>query len=806
MALNVSSLLGDLRIGARVLWRQRGLSAAVILPVALAVAATTSLFSIVDGLLYRPLPFRDGDQLVTMAWHRVDGAPPPVAYQPQFERERVELAARVRNSPLLAGVALDGLTDWLIADPHDLRGFGLQVSGASIGFFHTVGIPVALGREFTKADQDVVAAAHMGTDDLVVPVILGDDVWRRLFAGRADILDRAVDLAGRHVRVVGIIAPRLHFPGHTNVWTPLPGSFTSRIPPPFGRLAEGATLDQLRGTFPEFGVAALRDAVRPGGAEALTFLLVAAGLFLLVSWVQVAALVFAGAVGRLPEIGVRLAIGASRARLVRQFVAEGALLTFGALILAWTITPLLTAFIVGVLPESLSRGQYVSADARAFLFASITSLVGLGLLCTLPIELVRRADPLALLRQTLGRTRLSAARLRHGLVVMQVALTAALLYVSGLAVHSFVRVTTLDYGFDADKVLVFRPLNALVSRDPVAEYERLQQRIRDSAAALRATPGVIAATPLDAVPFLGQVTLSTSRFGGGVQTTDAIVEISGRPVPPIALRPREVGRDFVSALGATVIAGRPLSDPEYAGVTNVALINESLAQRLSPLLPVVGMSIRTRWFNGRVVGVIKDLIDVSPGAPPDLQLFYPARKWAGAVILIRTAGPAATAQPLVTRVLERTWGRLPPSRVEPLANDLHELLAPWRGRSVLLSLIAGLCLPLAAIGLGGALMYSVRSRTREIAIRQVLGADRVDVRRQVVLSALRLMAVGLAIGVSVGIAMGRVMASQFHPVSFVDGWTVVAVCAGLLSLAWFAALIPADRATRIQPSAALREG
>jgi hypothetical protein len=217
-------------------WRQRTLSAAVVAPVALAIATTTALFSIVDGLLYRPLPFTDADRLVTIAWREVNGAPPPLAYQPAFEPQRTELFDRLDHSPLLVRFGRSGATDFLIADAFTLHALELRVTGVSVGFFQTIGQRLAHGREFTADDQAIVWGSP--ADVAVVPVVLGDDVWRRVFGERSDLLGEVVDLAGRRVRVVGIAAPSSRFPGGTNLWTPLTSSSRQ---PTYGRLAEGAT-------------------------------------------------------------------------------------------------------------------------------------------------------------------------------------------------------------------------------------------------------------------------------------------------------------------------------------------------------------------------------------------------------------------------------------------------------------------------------------------------------------------------------------------------------------------------------------
>jgi putative ABC transport system permease protein len=402
----------------------------------------------------------------------------------------------------------------------------------------------------------------------------------------------------------------------------------------------------------------------------------------------------------------------------------------------------------------------------------------------------------------------SASRLRHGLLVPQIALTTVLLYVAGLTAHSYARAATLDYGFDAENVLVFRPNLALNGTTPQAvtdQFNQLQQRLLDSTDDLRASPLVTAAGTFGAAPFADQVTVARGAMSSEPRTFQEIVALDGRPIDPMRVRVENVDEDFIATLGATLEAGRPF---DRQGDRAAVIVNETAARRIqSPVLgTALGRTIQLGNASVRVVGVVKDLVDTRPNVPPDPQVFlHRGGAFAGGVLIARVKPPMEAALPVVRGVLERRWGRLAPTRVHPMADDLDDVLTPWRARSIVLNMIAAFCLPLAIIGVAGALTYAVRARTREHAIRLALGAEPARVRHSVIRQAMTLVAAGLGIGLFGGMAAGRVMASVLFDVRPIDLLTVAAVVAGVCVLTWLAAIGPAKRAANVAPAEALRE-
>jgi hypothetical protein len=467
-------------------------------------------------------------------------------------------------------------------------------------------------------------------------------------------------------------------------------------------------------------------------------------------------------------------------------------------------------FIVGMLPNDLSHGQYLVPDTRTFLFACAMSLVGLGLLTVLPFGLIRHAAPIMLLRGHVGELPISAERRRQVLLIGQMTLTALLLYLSGLSVHSFVRAVTLDYGFEAEHVLVFTPpaWTYTTLADAREAYDEAKRKIQVSYESLRGAPGVVAAARFYTAPLGVHV--------GNMSPPAEITYFDGRPLVGVYARDNSTDDDFVRALGATVVAGASFDSPEFAGHDNVAVINEALARVLSPTvnvlgqemrLGVVGHELRTLYFRGRIIGVIKDLVD-SPAVPPDPEFFVSTRQryFATDLIAIRATPSVEAALPAIRTTLERVWGPLPPRQFGYMRDELRSVLTPYRGQSTLMSLIAVFCLPLAAVGLMGALLHSVRVRTRETAIRVALGADPAAIRRAVVRRSLGAVGIAILLGTALGALAGRLIAHQLFRVEAIDGWTMAAVAGGLLVLAWAAALLPARRAASIEPAAALRQG
>jgi predicted permease len=809
LVMAAAGSLGDLRLALRTLGRQPMLLLGAVLPVALAIAASTALFSLADGLLFRELRLiRDPASLVA-----IDFDPQAYVRREQVEAARQQMRAPWLSSPIWTGrrVVFDDDPVW--------RGTELVERAVSSNFFDTLGVPLAVGRGFLPSDLDAGGPP---------PVVLGHDVWRMHFGADPAILDAPVTLADARVRVVGVVPPSFDFPRRiasatvrtgsaaANVWSLYDAGDDPPGLPTYARVAGDASIDELRAqaVYP-LRIRPLAEAVRPNGALAVAFLFGVTALLLLVSWLQVGALLFSRAVGRSSEIGVRLALGAGRARLLRAFAAEGAVVAALALVLAWLAAPSLVAAVVAILPPALTQGHPVAPDLRTLAFASAVATAGLMLLTVLPMDLLRRANPLQLLRgmTTIAPGQWSAGRVRSSILLAQVAVTVVLLYVAGVVAHSFLRISTFDLGFDPDRVLVWSVPRTLGEGGPIPSDPAARAAFMAARRAAQARQFGLVTSALDELRESPEIAAAAASRYYPVIRAQARSPLTLPDVPgvaPIDTRANNVTPEFFDTLGVRVVEGETFAAESLRGVFDVVVVNETLAGQLRAAGPVIGQRITVAPVSGaRIVGVVADYVDRAPDQPVDPQVFLPtppeqaAALWMG---LVRAAGGLEAAQSRIRAVVERTWGAGVETTFTAMDDEIARATAAWRGRTIFLSLLAALCLPLAMVGLLGALSYDTRSRSHEIAVRLALGAEPGRIRRRVVGRALGLVGAGLVVGVGGGWLVGRLMDSYLFGVSAVDPTTTAAVGGVLLAGAWLAALAPAWRASRTDPAGVLREG
>jgi predicted permease len=673
----------------------------------------------------------------------------------------------------------------------------------------------SIGRVFTEDDRTPDAE----------PAILGYDLWRLHFGADRSIVGRVVDIPGtirgRRWAVVGVMPPGFDFPSGTTLWV-LRAPDRGQLPPPtFARLAPGATIEMVRRALPSVGVVPLREYVRPHGAAALGFLLGATGLLLIVAWVQIAALLFARASGRTREIGVRLALGATRTRLVRQFAAEGAVVAVAACALSWLVAPMLTTFVVRQLPEAMTVGQSLQPDLRTFVFTCALSIAGVVLLTLLPASVVRRTSLAGVLRGRSMGGRFGVVRVRSILVVAQVAVTTVVIYMAGLAAHTFARVGDVPLGFDPAHLIAVRlPFLTITTRapspgaKPVVDREDLQRQVTllsQAEDAIRHTPGVERAAgageyPLQATP---------ARMQDFTARTDATGHV-------IHVRFTQITPAFVSTIGARIVAGRdfttddtprrvgvvtggpPNREAPVLGTGRTALVNETLARELAPFGPAVGQTVVSGHHDEyRVVGVMNDFGDERPDLPAEPRLFTSSTL--EPFVLARLSPTVPGAEAAVRATLQRLWSDRASRQVIRMEDEVARATADYRARMRLLLLLALSCLPLAAAGIAGAEIDAVRQRGREIAVRLALGADEGAIGRRIVAQSLALVSTGLVVGLAAGVGVGRLMSHYLFETAPVDLASVLVALIVLLGVGCLAAVWPARRAARIRPAVVLRD-
>ena len=805
----------------RLLWRgavaHPGFTLLSLATLAIGVGANVAIFTIVNAVLLRPLPFPDSERVVLLRH-----AAPGLAQLDRLPISDALYFLYAEESDTLESVAALRAGQASFTGPDDPR----RVAAASVtaSFFDVLRTPPRIGRAFTAGDDRPGAA----------PVaVLADGLWRSRFGADPAVVGRVVEIDGAGVEIVGVMPPGFSFTRpEPALWRPLRLDRGDVQLGAFGmvgaaRIADGSTLEQAQAelgamvsnlveVFPDEGaapvlanagfrplIARAREAVTGEIEATLRILLGAAGFLLLIACANVANLFLARSEARRGEVAVRAALGEGRGRLAGSVLGES--LAFGlagglaALPLALGAVRLLVRF--G--PRDLPRLQEISIDGAVLLFGLAVSVAAgllFGLLPALRAGAAGRVTAGA--RGTAGGRERRFAR--RGLVVVQIALAVTLLAGSGLAVRSFLRLAAVDPGFDPDGALTFGL--ALPARDYAAAAARLDfhRRVVDG---LRALPGATAAAAASTVPLGGE------RSGSGHA-------VEGRPpaegeVPPV-LTWKRVLPGYFGALGIELVEGRAFDRLDGERGAAVVVVSRAAAQALWPGRSAIGRGIRPggppgegeEWF--RVVGVVDDVREVALHEDPPRMAYYPAagvlngEDVPAAMRYVVRAPRAAGLAGAVREVVRRLDPTLPIADVE----TLETLVGRARGERafvmVLLAAAAGLALLLGAVGLYGVVSYTVAQRRREIAVRVAVGAQGPDVRRLVLTEAGVTALTGAALGIGAAAALTHRLRALLFETDPLDPAVFVAVPTLLAGVCLLASWLPARRAARVDPLAALR--
>jgi putative ABC transport system permease protein len=808
-------MVQDLRFALRTLFRSPGFTATAALTLALGIGVTTLMFSVVNAVLLRPLPYPEHDRL-TLVFNATENAPAANTIRAtalDFEDYRT----RALTFDAMAAHVGTGFTFGGQGGPELVIG---QMVTAD--FFKVFGVAPALGRtfapdEFSPGSENVVVLSHR--------------LWQRRFGGQPSIAGSQVTINGKPYSVAGVMPAGFEYPARRyELWAPLPSPRAADMPPMnrsahylqvVGRLAPGATVEQadteirtiagaLAAQFPDSNANltaravplqefAVRDVKTP-----LYVLLGAVGLVVLIACANVTNLLLARATARYREVAIRQALGAARWRLVRQFLAETAVLyalgAAGALALAsWGISA-----IVALAPQDIPRIPDTSLDGRVLAATLGLSLVTALMFGLAPAMQGATADPADALRAggrnaSAGRTR---QRFRVALVVSEVALSVVLLIGAGLALRSLVRLTAVDPGFDADGQLSFAvvlsPRRYADAPAMTGAADRLVER-------LAGVPGALQAGATTHLPFSGQNMENGFTVEGYTPPAPDDVPLAGM---------RGITGDYFRALGVRVKAGRVFTPADRDGSQPVAIVNEAFARRYWPGQDPLGRRLRegggSNWRT--VVGVIADVKHSGPAleARPEVSLPYAQldpeflTTWSrGIYFVVRGHGVASALVPAVRAAVAAIDPDMSLNEVQTMASLASEAVSEPRFRTLLLGTFAALAITLASIGVFGVLAYFVTQRTREIGIRIALGASSADILRMVVGRGLVLAGVGLALGLLAAIPLTRSMQSLLFEVNPLDVPTIVMVVIGLAAVAGVASYLPARRALRIEPITAL---
>ncbi len=793
----------DLRHALRALRRSPGTTAVALLTLALGIGAGAVVFSAVHAVLLRPLPYAEPERLVEF-WLTAPAKGLPVVDLP--EALYVHLRDRSRA---FETIAIYTGTGFNLAGGDDAeRLLGTNVAGE---FFDVLGARPLHGRTFRPEEE---------TPGNNLVAILGHGLWQRRFGGDPAILGRAIDLDGLPTVVVGIMPPGFHFPDRTELWVPIgvdPDSVDCWCYSALGRLAPGATaadaareIGRLADDFrklrePAAAAGELSLAVTVPLASRLTgevrapllVLLGAVGTVLLIACANLGNLLLARSAARSREFAVRCSLGAGPWRIARRLLVESMLLGLagaaaGLLLAAWGARA-----VEPVVLERLPHLEGIALDRTVLTFAiaaALATALGSGLAPALgaarvPVGSVLKAGA----RGTASR---GDRRLAHAFVVAQFALSLVLLAATGLLIESFRHLLAVDPGFRAENVLAAR-LSLPYDRhpDPAAFHDRLLER-------LRTLPGVEAAAITQTAP-----------FGRGDHQHEFVVEGRepgpGEPIPVASIRP--VSPDYFAAVGTRLLAGRAFTAGDGAAAPPVAVVDQSLARRYWPDGEAVGRRIRhgdvanNPWLT--IVGVaapIKHRRLDGPTAPYIYRPHGQDPRW-GVDLVVRTAQPAAAIVPLLRSELRALDPTVPLYDLRSLADAVGRSVSTRRLTNRLLAGFAAAALVLAALGIYGVTALAVAGRRHEFGIRIALGAVPAAVARLVLYRGLRLALPGVLLGLLGAAWVGRLLASLLFAVAPLEPRVLAVVTAVLVATALVACALPARRATRADPLAALRE-
>jgi putative ABC transport system permease protein len=809
-------MLQDMRYALRMMRKKPGLTLIAILTLALGVGANTAIFSLVRGVLLRPLPFHEPERLIGIRESKVgEGHSNPLAWRSFF-------AIRDQARTLEAVAAYFNWNPDLELDDGTVRVNGAQVTNA---YFEVMKVRPLLGRDFTPDDTRYDASPT---------VILSHELWQQMYGGTSDILGQTLRIDGKSFAIVGVMPPvgsGSQGPGAQlgwrSIWTPFrvneaaaqnnPG----RLLRVTARMKTGVTLEQsrveletlmagLRQAYPdthgsEIGIYAtqLKDyVVDPNAQRALWVLFGAVVCVLLIGCANVANLLLADGATREKEIAVRTALGATRFSIVRQLLTESLLLAAGGAVLGWLLAYWLLAAVGKFLPDVWQRMGEVRLDGGVFSFALLSGVVtGLlfGLAPTLGASRVNLNEALksGARAVTAGRGR---QRLRGALVVFEVALSLVLLVGSGLLLKSFANLRRVELGFNPDRLLT------MSLRLPNSRYREPAQRVnffRETLTNLKQLPGVQSAA----------ICFSLLMTGDGA--TDPVVFEGREPLPkgeePV-LRGGSVSADYFQTMGIGFRKGRAFTEQEVWQGSPVIIVNEAFVQRFFAHEDPVGKRIKVGYGDppwSTIVGVVAN--HIQPGVDNRVweEMFYPYVNTAdpplgGMNLVVKATGdPAALTEEVVTeaRKLDRL---LPITRIRTMRELTEGALRADRFNVWLLGSFALLALLLAALGIWGVISYSVTQRTHEIGIRLALGATKGRVLKLIVGHGMKLALTGVGVGLLASSVLTRLMKSLLYEVGTIDPPIFAGIALLLATVALLACYIPARRATKVDPMVALR--
>src|SRR4051794_1705266 len=804
-------MIADIRYAIRMLAKSPAFTFIAVLTLALAIGANTAIFSVVNAVLLRPLPYPDAEQLV-----QVFGTQPTLPEAPTSPANFLEWRAENQVFTHIATYVGQGLN--LTGTDKPERVVGARVSA---DLFQLLGGQPALGRDFTaEEDRD-------GSDRVV---ILSYEFWQHRFAGDPNAIGRTITMSDQTYTIVGVMPRGFAFPStRAQVWTPIAFNAAERATRDtnfidvVARLKPGVSIEQAQANmtavaqsqtqrYPETNVgigikvASLQEHLVGDVRPMLVVLLGAVGFVLLIACANVANLLLARATARSREMAIRGALGASRSRVVRLLLTESVLLAIvggalGLLLAIWSLD-----LLVSLKPANLPRLAEINVNRTVFLFTAAVSVLTGILFGLAPAWQVSKTDLNEGLKES-GRGGSDAPRrhrMRALLVISEVALSLVLLIGAGLMIRSFSRLLAVDPGFKADHVLaafVSLPVAKYSKREEqVAFFDRLLERLSN-------VPGVSAASVVTDIPLYGG---SSTGF-----------DVDGRPPALPGQRTmtdyRMINSDYFAAMGMRIVRGRAFSRHDTEKAPGVVIINETLAARYFAGQDPIGQRLNLSGSPKdlrEIVGVVADVRNYGLDAEVKPEVYVPflqsapgylANMTSALTIVVRsTIDPTALGQTLREQVQALDKDQ-PVSAIKTMEWYLADSMAQRRFNMLLLAVFAGLALVLAAVGIYGVIAYTVTQRTHEMGIRIALGARGGDILRLVFSNAMVTTIVGIMIGLGAAFALTRLLQSLLYQVAATDPVVFATIPLLLLTVAAIATYLPARRAMKVNPISALRE-
>jgi predicted permease len=808
----MSVLLQDMRFAVRQMAKRPGFTAIILLTMALGIGANAAIFSVLDAVLLRPLPYSHPDRLIKV-WTRFTGIGSPNDQNwisaPEF-RDLQQLNHSFSDLAAMSGGSFN----------LGVKGSPQRVVGASVSpsLFSMLGVQPQLGRTFLPEE------AQPGREH---EVILSYGLWRRVFAGNPNIVGTTISIDGVPMSVVGVMPAGFAYPDEAEIWGPLafapddlsensrgshglevlgrmkPGLSLAQVQSDMDRV--GRTIIEQHASYPyskfNFGIILhpLLEETVGDVKPSLMILMAAVGLVLLIACANIANLMLTRSTERQQEIETRLALGASGSRLARQLITESIALAVTGGLLGLAITPWILRGLISLAAKTLPRAVHTSIDLRALALTAIVSVltgVLFGLAPAVQATRKRSFDVLKSGRNTEGKR---PRRLRTALVICETAFSLLLVAAAGLLIRSFAQILKVDPGFRTDGVLTMR-----VSL-PDATYSKPEQ-IRGFYSSLlervQRLPGVQSTGAVSALPLSGQ---------GGSGT----VAIDTQSVPLENTTPeadlRVATPDYFKAMGISLVRGRFFEPRDTEGAPRVAIIDESLAQTYWPnqdpvgkRLKFGGLQSKSPWMT--VVGVVRHVRNRTLEARSRVEVYAPENQqpFGAMTLAVLASGNPMSFVPTIQREISAIDPDLPIYGVRTMNEVMGDSLQRRRLALTLLSGFAGLALLLAAIGIYGVTSYGVAQRRAEIGLRMALGANRGQVLGMIIRGGMTTIAIGLCLGVVLSLALTRLMSGLLFSVHASDPIALAGAASVLILAALVAIFIPARRATRVNPMSALR--